>query len=611
MKVMLRLVYLFGLLVTIGYSNETRSGCDSIERYLSSSETCACFGTRVGATEDYESTVDNETAPFHDVWIGCTRGIMPSINVTLGALKKQTRLSKLWIWDSLIPVIPKHFFGNIRPNKVVIESSNLATFRNGCFENLGPFLRTLELKNNIIKEIQGRIFNYLHKLHRLDLSGNKIEGLSEDSFGDLQSLHGLSLHKNLVTDVADGTFRHMKHLRRLNLGSNYIRKITETTFQGLESLEHLDMENNQILDIHPRAFSNLKRLKSLNLGGNLLTDLELSDLPNLERVYLNNNSFTTLSHLRLSSLPQLEILNLDKNRLRKIEGHALDSLENLRSLSLAANRIQQIFSNSFESLHELRTLTLQQNLLSAVPIGAFYPLRHLNHLFLSQNLLATVEERTLYGLRELKVLSLSMNQIATIHRRAFSYLTSLERLYLNDNRLRHLENTTFRFQYRPDDADKLYAIDLSDNPWACDCSLSWLAAWLKTHESQMANLDRTLCDLSDKPLGQSLRQVAPRCRQQDSSQGILEGIAKHTHGVWITVIGIILGVVSVLILLAIAVLYVQDSNRSSVSRGAGGSRSIISGRKSYDLRRVPSDMVTLIPKCTTVIEKRVRFDLCS
>ena len=139
-----------------------------------------------------------------------------------------------------------------------------------------------------------------------------------------------------------------------------------------------------------------------------------------------------------------------------------------------------------------------------------------------------------------------------------------------------------------------------------------------SHETQVAKSDRTLCLQTNMPLTQFLPHMSSECaRLRGDLTFFNKGSVSNSHNVWITVIGIILGVVSVLILAAIAVLYLKDGGRppmAGTNRSPSGlPRSLgpAGARRSYDLRRVPSDMVTLIPKCSSAIEKRVRFDLCS
>lgn len=65
----------------------------------------------------------------------------------------------------------------MRPRVLSIEKSGLSLFRPGAFSNIGPRLRVLQLRNNIIKRIEPVMFKDLDRLEVLDLGGNKISSV--------------------------------------------------------------------------------------------------------------------------------------------------------------------------------------------------------------------------------------------------------------------------------------------------------------------------------------------------------------------------------------------------------------------------------------------------
>lgn len=48
----------------------------------------------------------------NDIWIGCTKQNMPSVYRALNALNK-TYISQMWIWNSLINILPNDMFANV------------------------------------------------------------------------------------------------------------------------------------------------------------------------------------------------------------------------------------------------------------------------------------------------------------------------------------------------------------------------------------------------------------------------------------------------------------------------------------------------------------------
>lgn len=59
----------------------------------------------------------------------------------------------------------------MRLKTLVIENSGVSVFRKGVFSGIGKELKSLSLKNNILKTIERKIFSDLENLRSLDLSG--------------------------------------------------------------------------------------------------------------------------------------------------------------------------------------------------------------------------------------------------------------------------------------------------------------------------------------------------------------------------------------------------------------------------------------------------------
>jgi len=273
-------------------------------------------------------------------------------------------------------------------------------------------------------------------------------------------------------------------------------------------------------------------------------------------------------------------------------------------------------------LKKLRTLSLQGNQLTRLDdgesgAGPFVNLGTLTELFLSRNQLTSLEERTFDGLSELRLLTVARNKLEAVDEKAFSGLKRLEKLFLNDNNLKYLSNATFEVVQ-----STLKIIDLSDNLWYCDCKLLWLVKWIDSQKSIVVDSQQTNCvDQNDapptKPLVDVVNDLTDSCENRKSHpKNPYEGLwdpdilISSSNNVWITVLGIVLGVVSIFILLAVSYLYFQDTAKGGdiwrIGDGKGVTSSVFgrwtaSGvvlRSEHALRRVPSDMVNLIPKCS-------------
>ncbi|KAK9535714.1 hypothetical protein VZT92_008080 [Zoarces viviparus] len=207
----------------------------------------------------------------------------------------------------------------------------------------------------------------------------------------------------------------------LELGGNNLSEIGTRAFTGLWSLRVLVLTNSQIQEMQPQAFFSLSFLEKLDLSWNQLTALPVD--------------FST-------SLSALRVLRLEHNNLHHISG------------------------NSFEHLDNMEKLDLSSNQLVAVGFGVFRGLSRLRQLYLHNNRLTVVQQGSLDMLPGLEVLQLSNNNISHIDNNALAPLYSLAVLALDGNNLNHLKFKTFICLHTT-----ATHIQLSGNPWSCDCDL--------------------------------------------------------------------------------------------------------------------------------------------
>ncbi|VDK68996.1 unnamed protein product [Litomosoides sigmodontis] len=527
-------------------------------------EACYCFPETVSSKGR-----DSLLSSGEGMWIGCTRQKMPQVFSALNALN-ETLISKLWIWDSLINIIPADMFAQVRPRILSIERSGLSLFRPGAFSKIGRRLQVLQLRNNIIKRIEPVMFKDLDRLQVLDLGGNKISTIVAGELDRLKDLDTLILSDNQISNIESGAFSSLSNLRTLNLANNKLMNISIGTFRGLNNLETLNLQSNNILYVNWNAFAQLKNLKYLNLGNNHISRIDLRGLKSLERLFINNNSIQSLKNITLRDLRNLALLSLDRNSITEIlngDLHSLGESGRLSTFSIAANNIVRIEARALEPIHQITALSLQNNQLTSMTtsdgtaeISFLQPLKKLTKLYLSNNNLVRVAEHDFSTLNSLKTLALDNNQIEEISGNAFTGLP-LRRLYLNRNRLLYLPK---RFLDNLN-VEQLSVVDFSDNLWQCVCGEEWLADWLSSIG------DRSVVDGSMGCIGSRVCTTAHT--------------AEEGHSVWITVIASVLAVVSLLILIAIALLYVEDGRRMK--------------KLSYPLRRVPLDLLQLIPNGST------------
>lgn len=498
---------------------------------------CQCF---LESSKSVTSAVGPQET---EVWVGCAGQKMPHVFSALNALNESV-VSKLWIWDSLINIVPTDLLAQIRPRILSIQRSKLSVFRPNAFSKVGQRLKVLELRHNILKELDPSVFQQLMRLEVLNLGENKIGEVLKGQLDALKELKTLIISDNHLKVIEDGAFQALKNLKVLNLANNRLQNITSGTFRGLDNLEELYLQGNSFTTIDWKAFGQLKNLKILDLGNNQLVKVEFHGLESLEKLLINNNSIESMKDVVLRDLSNLKVLSVDRNLIARISEddlHSLGECRRLISLSMVFNQLKAVDTRALEPIHNLQTLSLQNNHLSSLSndidsgkVSFLRPLGKLKQLYLGFNDLTEVMENDLSSLRSLETLELDNNQIEKIDKEAFSGLP-LSHLYLANNHLSYLSKGVFDFA-----GDGFEVIDLSGNPWTCICGEEWLPQWLEKME------------------GRVLHRNLMGCMQPD---GCDTQTATDTHSPVVTIAASILAVISIIILFAIAFLYFEDGKR--------------------------------------------------
>lgn len=141
--------------------------------------------------------------------------------------------------DNLNTLLPSiQYLGVIRTNLRIIRRSN--------FEGMN-MLRSLDLKENQISELNSDVFGHLVGLMKLDLSHNFIKSLNKNIFNPMRYLWKLIVNDNRI-ELFDATyFRGNVFLQEIHLWSNNI-SFVRMDLSLLKRLKIIDLRNNFCID---------------------------------------------------------------------------------------------------------------------------------------------------------------------------------------------------------------------------------------------------------------------------------------------------------------------------------------------------------------------------
>ena len=246
--------------------------------------------------------------------------------------------------------------------------------------------------------------------------------------------------------------------------------VTSITFSG----NHVSNLNVDFIKQCKDGGSTLPNLLFLDLSRNDISRIEadfFGCVPNLEKLLLNKNSlyFNRSTSLMLDHLDKLTELHLKEAFQRRSHNTHYILHKGRNDSSLHNTEIQWIFNNTV--LPNLQTLHLEDNNLRYINASALcHPLPKLENLYLSHNFI-TLKSMDITCLSQLKRLHVDSNSVAWL---PDAFITRL--------------NTS-----------QLTSVNLTDNPWLCDCNLHNTLEWLQSDDSDfVTNKDLLWCYLGQE-----------------------------------------------------------------------------------------------------------------
>lgn len=311
----------------------------------------------------------------------------------------------------------------------------------------------------------------------------------------------------------DTAIRYPQQLVDVDLSFNNITYLQEYLFTNYTNLLELNLSYNFIADFSRDVFKSQSKIKRLNLSHNSLKAMPFqvySPIPDMLELDLSFNCLVTFLDHYFRFNKNIKILLLNNNRLVKITSNALVDLVNLQHLDLSFNFLQSISMGLFDSLSQLKYLNLANNPLTSLASGTFRELKNLKLLDLSGNKLTQLSFGLLHFSPKLTSLTLDNTSIEVLHNSELLGIPDLTILNIRNNKklreietyvladvpmLKQLDITGNILTYLPQSMANLSGLNklnISENPWACDCRMYWFASWIiKKKHSNLTVSDLT------------------------------------------------------------------------------------------------------------------------
>ncbi|XP_068590124.1 matrix-remodeling-associated protein 5-like [Cebidichthys violaceus] len=173
-------------------------------------------------------------------------------------------------------------------------------------------------------------------------------------------------------------------------------------------------------------------------------------------------------------------INLGFNSISRIHDSSLAGLKKVELLMLHSNDLHHLPDAAFRDMKSLQILKLSYNKLREIASSlTFSGLTSLLRLYLDHNLLQHIHPRALLQLTSLRLLRLQGNRLHQLHPHSLCTLSLLNTYYFST--LRHLDLSNNSLTTLPREtlatAPLLETLALQDNPWSCDCRMTWFLTW--------------------------------------------------------------------------------------------------------------------------------------
>ncbi|GAB0090886.1 Toll-like receptor [Sergentomyia squamirostris] len=305
-----------------------------------------------------------------------------------------TSLQILRLQENQIESLPDGLFGDLgNLHTLVLSNNRLSAVDGTTLQGLNT-LSLLSLDYNRIARIDRQALrNCSSTLQDLHLNGNKLHRVP-DVLYDVQQLKTLDLGENQITNIDDASFSGMVQMFGLRLTENSIETIKRGTFDRMEALQILNLSHNKIRKIDHEAFTKNSNLQAIRLDGNHLSDITglFTKLPNLVWLNISDNRLEMFDYALIPT--GLQWLDIHANRISELGNYfEMENQLSLTTFDASSNRLTEVTGSALPN--SLEVLYLSDNLINKVQSYTFFKKPNLTRVDLFGNKLTTLDPNAL------------------------------------------------------------------------------------------------------------------------------------------------------------------------------------------------------------------------
>lgn len=308
--------------------------------------------------------------------------------------KSLSSLQILKLQENRIESLQENLFADLGSlNTLILSNNMIKKIDQTTFSGLTS-LSLLSLDYNQISEIHDHALkNFSSSLQDLHLNGNKLLKVP-NVLANVPHLKTLDLGENHINNIENVSFSAMSELFGLRLTENHIEHVTKETFRKMVSLQIVNLSRNKIRSIEVDSFENNLNLQAIRLDGNYLKEITglFSKLPNLVWLNISDNQLEIFDYALIPV--GLHWLDIHANKIAELGNYfEIESQLSLSTFDASSNRLTEITGSSIPNSVEM--LYLSDNLISKVQSYTFFKKPNLTRVDLFGNKITTLDPNAL------------------------------------------------------------------------------------------------------------------------------------------------------------------------------------------------------------------------